>query len=281
LTTPISEAAIVGIANGLALKGTPAVVEIMFGDFVTLAFDQLVNHAAKFRHMYGTERSFPLVVRMPMGGGRGYGPTHSQSLEKHLAGVPGTQLFVLHGRTHVARFYADLLGSVDSPSIVIENKLLYSRSASDDFPAGYALLETAGTFPTSMLRPNLKADITLVAIGGQSSVAEQAAARLRDEDELVCEILLPLRLYPLDTGPILESLRRTKRLVIVEEGTRGYDLAAELAVSVLEHWEESVPFRMKRLAAREIALPSALPLERQVLPSVDELCRLCRELYSA
>ncbi|MFV0276921.1 MAG: hypothetical protein ACK5HY_07025, partial [Parahaliea sp.] len=92
LNTPISEAAIVGIGNGLALGGKRPVVEIMFGDFLTLCFDQILNHAAKFRGMYNRQVENPLVVRTPMGGGRGYGPTHSQNLEKHFAGVPGLRV---------------------------------------------------------------------------------------------------------------------------------------------------------------------------------------------
>ena len=97
-----------GIGNGLALGGFRPVVEIMFGDFMTLCFDQLVNHAAKFNGMYDGRVTVPILVRAPMGGGRGYGPTHSQNLEKHLAGAPGLALLVLHGRTAIAGLFADL-----------------------------------------------------------------------------------------------------------------------------------------------------------------------------
>ena len=89
LNTPISEAAIVGIATGMAMRGLKPIVEIMFGDFITLAADQIVNHATKFNMMYANKVNVPLVIRTPMGGGRGYGPTHSQSLEKYFLGVPG------------------------------------------------------------------------------------------------------------------------------------------------------------------------------------------------
>src|SRR5512138_978221 len=92
LTTPISEAAILGVANGMALRGLRPVAEIMFGDFVTLVADQIINHAAKFRWMYNDQVRVPLVVRAPMGGRRGYGPTHSQTLEKLFLGVPGLQM---------------------------------------------------------------------------------------------------------------------------------------------------------------------------------------------
>ena len=278
-TTPISEAAIVGVANGLALMGHRVVVEIMFGDFITLAFDQLVNHTAKFTQMYGVKKSLPLVIRTPMGGGRGYGPTHSQSLEKHLAGVAGTQLFVLHGRAAVFRFYRELLSSVDAPAIVIENKLLYAKSAAQHWPAGFTLYHSAERFPVSIMRLPGQADITLVAVGSMSSLAEQVAVRLHEEDEITCELIFPLRIYPLDVSVIFESLRQTGRLVVVEEGTHGFDLGAEVIASLAERWTGPQPFRVRRLAAREMSLPSALPLESRVLPSCAELQQLCWEIY--
>ena len=103
LTTPISEAGIVGLASGMALRGLRPVVEIMFGDFTTLIADQLINHAAKFRWMYNDQVRVPLVVRTPMGGRRGYGPTHSQTLEKHFLGVP-VDLHLVPPPGHLASF---------------------------------------------------------------------------------------------------------------------------------------------------------------------------------
>ena len=162
LTTPISEACIVGLGCGLALMGTTAIVEIMFGDFMTLAFDQIVNHAAKFKQMYGESRRFPLLIRTPMGGGRGYGPTHSQSLEKHFAGIAGVDLFVLHGRSRVSSFYQTLLDKIDTASIVIEHKLLYPKQSDRAIAPYYALQETNERYPTTILRHAEDPDITLV-----------------------------------------------------------------------------------------------------------------------
>jgi 2-oxoisovalerate dehydrogenase E1 component len=214
-----------------------------------------------------------------MGGGRGYGPTHSQSLEKHLAGVPGTQLFLLHRRTHVQRFYQDLLFQLDTPSIVIENKSLYAKSANQQWPLNYQLLESKEKFPVSVLRLPEEADITLVAFGGASDLAEQAAVHLYKEEEIVAELIYPLQVYPLDVSVILESLRRTKRLVVVEEGACGFDLGAEVIASISERWKETESFRVARLGAKEIALPSALSLEREVLPTLSALLQLCLETY--
>jgi 2-oxoisovalerate dehydrogenase E1 component len=278
-TSPISEAGIAGIANGLALMGRRVVVEIMFGDFITLAFDQLVNHAAKFKHMYGDEKRVPVILRTPMGGGRGYGPTHSQSLEKHLAGVPGTQLFVLHGRANVSSFYTQLLSSCDTPSVVIENKTLYTKAANQQLPDTHTLFESEETFPTSVLKPATPADITLVAFGGTSAIAEEAAKRLQEEEEIAVEIILPLQVYPLNIATILESVRSTRRVVVLEEGAHGFNLGAEVIARLSEQWDEKDAFKAARVAAKETALPSALPLERRVLPSANELFEICVEVY--
>ncbi len=133
--TPISEAAIVGLGNGLALSGLVPVCEIMFGDFLTLAADQLINHASKFNYMYNDQVDLRLVVRTPMGGKRGYGPTHSQSLEKHFLGLPGTtDAAPCTHRYDPGLIYDTLFATIDRPTIVIENKLLYGLRVADTGP---------------------------------------------------------------------------------------------------------------------------------------------------
>ena len=126
LTTPISEAAIVGVANGMALRGLRPVAEIMFGDFLTLSADQLVNHAAKFRWMYDDHVRVPMVVRVPMGGHRGYGPTHSQSLEKIFLGVPGLKVVAPNTLGDPGRLLESAIFD-DDPVLFVEHKLLYTR----------------------------------------------------------------------------------------------------------------------------------------------------------
>ncbi len=137
--TPISEALIVGLGNGLALAGLRPVCEIMFGDFLTLAADQWLNHAAKFRYMYNEQVQVPLIVRTPMGGRRGYGPTHSQSIEKHFLGVPGTRVLAVNHRSDPGEFYDCLFARIAEPTLVIENKLLYAHRVSEELPPGFAL----------------------------------------------------------------------------------------------------------------------------------------------
>jgi len=126
LTTPISEAAIVGVASGMALRGLRPVAEIMFGDFVTLIADQIVNHAAKFRWMYNDQVRVPLVVRTPMGGRRGYGPTHSQSLEKMFLGVPGLHVVAPNTLGDPGQLLEAAIAD-DDPVLFVEHKLLYTR----------------------------------------------------------------------------------------------------------------------------------------------------------
>src|SRR5262249_39185940 len=216
--TPISEAAIVGLGNGLALLGLVPVCEIMFGDFLTLAADQLVNHASKFRYMYKGRVEPKLVVRTPMGGKRGYGPTHSQSLEKHFLGLPGTMMLALHHRHDPGRIYDALFAAIDRPTIVIENKLLYGLRAGDSAPEGFVLEETEEPFPTSRIRPLGEPDVTILCYGGMLPDVEKALEPLFEEHEIACEVVCPTRIYPLDPRPVLESVLRTGRLLVVEEG---------------------------------------------------------------
>jgi len=277
INTPISEAGIVGIANGLALGGRRPVVEIMFGDFLGLCFDQLVNHAAKFRGMYNGRVSSAIVVRTPMGGGRGYGPTHSQNLEKHFAGIPGLRVVVLHGRARIAALYASLRDSVE-PTLVIENKLLYRERGDAALPVGYEALETADPFPTTVLRPSLAPDLTLVAFGRMSTIAELVAVELQAE-EIGVEIVLPLSVSPFDARPVLESVARTSRLVVVEEGAAHFDLASEVIAAAAQAYGGPGRLHVRRIAARPQPIPNALPLELDCLPSLATVRAACLELY--
>ncbi len=125
ITTPISEAGIVGVAAGMALRGLLPVVEIMFGDFITLIADQVINHAAKFRWMYNNQVRVPIVIRTPMGGRRGYGPTHSQTMEKFFIGVPGLRVLAPNTFSDPGDLLSKAIFEDNDPVLFIENKLLY------------------------------------------------------------------------------------------------------------------------------------------------------------
>ena len=199
--TPISESALVGLGNGLALNGFLPVCEVMFGDFLGLAFDQLLNHASKFRYMYNDQVRVPLVVRTPMGGKRGYGPTHSQSIEKHFMGLPGTRMLALHSRYDPGLVYDEVLSSIDRPTIIIENKLLYGLRVTDQVPNGFTLEHSQEQFPTTRIRPLGDPDLTVLCYGGMLVDVERAIQQLCDEHEIFCEVVCPLQLYPFNPWP--------------------------------------------------------------------------------
>ena len=278
LNTPISEAAIVGVGNGLALAGRRPVVEIMFGDFLALCFDQILNHAAKFHGMYNRQVTNPLVIRTPMGGGRGYGPTHSQNIEKHFVGVPGVRVLVLHCRTRIEAMYR-ALRDCRTPVLIIENKLLYRERGDAPLPGACVMFETGDEFPATVLRPEGEPDLTLVAFGRMSVLAERAAARLRDEEEIEVELIFPLQVSPLNPHVVLDSVARTGKLLVVEEGAAGFDLGAEVIAAASIAHRGAAPLRCRRLAARPIPIPSATVLEQQVLPSIEGIVTACLELF--
>jgi 2-oxoisovalerate dehydrogenase E1 component len=264
--TPISEAAIVGVANGMALQGFIPVAEIMFGDFIFLAGDQFVNHAAKFRYMYNEQVSVPVIVRTPMGGKRGYGPTHSQSVEKHFMGLPGTLMLALNSRQDPCLVYDRLFANIDRPTMVIENKLLYGMRMSEPLPPGYVLEYDDDVFPCVRIRPEGPPDITVVCYGGMLPDVERAVGHLFEEHELICEVMCPVQIYPLNLSPICESVKRSGRLLVVEEGLAFAAFGAEVIAALCERMPGQIK-AVSRLASRRHPIPSAGPLERETLPN--------------
>jgi len=276
--TPISELSLAGVGNGLALGGFKPIVEFMFGDFTMLAADQWVNHAGKFRFMFNDKVRMPVILRTPMGGKRGYASTHSQSLEKHLLGLPDTQALCLHHRYSPARLYADLIETIDRPTLVIENKILYGQHCSSDAPPGFSLLREAGeAFPMVRLKPHAPADVTICALGGMATEAEKALLRLFEEEEIVGDLFLPTRLYPFDVDALLDSVEATRRLVIVEEGQGFVSLSSEIIAQFAERYPQfGVAFR--RVTAAPVPIPAARPLEEQCLPGARDIVELVVEV---
>jgi pyruvate/2-oxoglutarate/acetoin dehydrogenase E1 component len=271
LTTPVSEAGIVGLGVGMALRGLRPVVEIMFGDFVLLAADQLVNHAAKLRWMTGDQARVPLVVRAPMGGGRGYGPTHSQSLEKHLMGAPGL-------RTIAAAAFGDpgalLRAAVledEDPVLFLEHKLLYATPLQPvERGPEWDVESTGGAYPTYRIRvAGAPAPVlTIAAYGYAAEIARRSLPVLALQHEVFAELVIDTRLTPMDPAALMDSLRHTHRLLTVEEGTRALGWGAEVLASALDSMVGGL--RAGRVAALDLPIPAARPLEDAVLPSVDK-----------
>lgn len=277
LSTPISEAAIVGLGNGLALQGLRPVCEIMFGDFLTLAADQIINHAAKFAYMYNGKVSVPLIVRTPMGGKRGYGPTHSQSLEKHFLGLPGTLVLALHHRFDPASIYDTLFETLDRPALVVENKLLYTTHVSDEVPAGFVLEHSQERYPCTRLRPLAAPDVTVVCYGGLLQDVEKAVDRLFEEHDIVCEVICPVQLYPLNVGAIVESVAATGRLVVVEEG-HGFAAFGSEVIARVHELAPGTLKRSRRVCAPEHPIPACKPLEIDLFPGEAHVVQAIREV---
>ncbi len=281
INTPISEAGIMGVGIGLALAGFRPIIELMFGDFITLAFDQLVNHAAKFRMMYNCQVSVPLIIRTPMGAGRGYGPTHSQSLEKHVVGVPGLNVYILHHRANIHQFYSYLFQNTKEPSIIIENKLLYAVRGNQEILDGFfEMYETDDIYPTTVVKPRERADITICAFGRMALLAEEAAADLFENEEIIVELFFPLSVSPLDIAAILDSVKMTKKLLVIEEGTPFYNLGSEVVARINENWDEDDAFRSRRISSKEMPVPSSGPMEKEYLPSKETIIDRCKELFN-
>jgi 2-oxoisovalerate dehydrogenase E1 component len=274
--TPISEAAIVGLGNGMALGGMLPVVEIMFGDFLTLAADQIINHAAKFRFMYNDQVTVPLVIRTPMGGKRGYGPTHSQSIEKHFLGLPDTMMIALHSRVDPGFIYDRLFATIDRPTIVIENKLLYGMRLSEKVAPGFVLEHTDERFPTTRLRPEATPHLTMLCYGGMLPETERAADQLFEEHEIVAEVICPVQLYPLNLSPIMESVRQSGRLLIVEEGLGFAAFSAEVVAQLCER-APGVLQKVRRLASKGHPIPASREMENEALPTTQSIVATAAE----
>jgi len=273
--SPVSEAALIGIAAGLAMNGFRPITEIMFGDFLGLAFDQLLNHASKFPLMYNGGIKAPLIVRTPMGGRRGYGPTHSQSLEKHFLGIPGMRVVALNGRVSPRRIYRELLRPAEGPTLVIENKVLYTRPLRHSAPLGFGVEMSSHPMPWVRVFPlEHQAQATVLCYGEMLDEAEDAIDRAFENDLLV-EILCPTMLYPFDSRPLQESVARTGRLLTVEEGGTFAGLGAE-AISRLS--QAGIHPAVCRLGWDGM-IPSSFELENRCLPNsqtiVQALMRLC------
>lgn len=278
--TPISEAAISGIGNGLALSGFKPVVEIMFGDFMTLVADQWINHASKFKWMYNDQVEVPIVFRTPMGGNRGYGPTHSQSLEKHFLGVPGTRVLCLNHRYNPEFLYDKLFELGDIPTLVIENKVLYGKYISTDVNNGFELLFSNEQFPTVFLKPNEPAQITFIAIGGVSTSVEEAVHRLFEEEEIVAEVFMPTQLYPFSISYLKENISNSKKLIIVEEGQGFVSISSEIIAQVAEEMS-TLGIAVTRVVSNVSHIPTSRPMEEASLVNTEKIFNKAKEFYYA
>jgi len=258
ITTPISEAGIVGVATGLAIKGHPVCVEIMFGDFLTLAADQIINHMAKLPWVYANQISVPVVIRTPMGGRRGYGATHSQSLEKHFCGVPGLTVVAISQYADINNIYSNAFNSA-LPHLIIENKTVYPKEMEKN---PYASVSDA--------------DIVMISYGGCIEDCVKAAKHLHDQEEVVVKVVEINTISPLNHTAVKNAVGKTKNVLVVEEGAKGWGFAAEVAHALVSRHSTN----FASISAPDHPIPSSKLWESRILPSVDTVVKSAMDLIN-
>ena len=270
MDTPISEAAIAGAALGAALAGMRPILEIMFSDFVTIAMDMIVNHAAKIRYMSGGQAKAPFVLRTASGCGTGAGAQHSQSLESWFCHIPG--LIVVS--PSCPRDAKGLLKSAvrdDNPVIFYEHKLLYKT-------AGYV---PDGDFTVPIGKADVKrsgGDISIISYSA-STLNCLEAARVLSREGISAEVVDLRTLRPLDTGTIIKSVSKTGRALIVHEACKTVGLGAEISALIAESETfAKLKAPVKRVCGLDIPVPYSHPLERIFAPCVDSVTAAAKEL---
>lgn len=271
ITSPVSEAGLVGIGVGMALRGLRPIVEIMFGDFLLLGADQWVNHATKLRWMSADQVRVPIVVRTPMGGYRGYGPTHSQTFEKHVLGAAGGKVVAIHTLQDPGQTLWNAVFEMDDPVLFIEHKALYPQNLfSLESPGDFEIVSDEELMPNYRIRiaGAPPSQITIVSYGYMGELARSAQLRLAYEREIFADLVLFTELLPPDPRLLMENLASTRRLLTVEEGTRTLGWGAEIGSRTIEKLPGT---RLKRVAAKDMPVPAAQTLETAMLPGVDEI----------
>jgi pyruvate/2-oxoglutarate/acetoin dehydrogenase E1 component len=268
LTTPISEAALTGMANGMALRGLRPVLEIMFGDFLSLCVDQILNHGAKFRTMYNNSVTVPVTIRSPVGGGRGYGPTHSQCLEKLFFGIPEIRIVAPSVFCDAGAVLRQAVLD-DKLVLFLEHKLLYPvELLSAATGLSVETVRDGVGYPVAMLRNyhSGSPDVTLITYGGMSRFAVSLLHRMTEEEinVLAC---VPTLIKPLPFDLLRSAAEETGRVVVAEEGCLQWGWGAEIAARMHESLFGRLRAAVRRVAAVDIAIPAARTLERAVLPT--------------
>ncbi len=269
VNTPISEGGFTGMAVGMALTGMRPVVEYMFMDFMTLATDQILNHAAKFRAVYGEQAQVPIVFRTAAGAGRSYGATHSQMLEGWFMAVPGLKVVAPATAEDAKGLMISAIRDND-PVLVMEHKDLYKLRMpvpihTEPIPFGVAKVLRAGDA------------ITLVAYSKMTHVIALAAVQLAKEG-INAEVIDLRSLKPLDTGTLTTSVMKTGRALVVTEAPAFAGPSAEIALQIFEHAFEYLNAPVARLTMPESSIPFCPDLEKCFIPGVDDVVNAVRQL---
>jgi pyruvate/2-oxoglutarate/acetoin dehydrogenase E1 component len=270
--TPISENTIVGMGVGAAMTGLRPIVELMTINFSLLAMDQIVNHMATIHYMFGGQVTVPMVVRMPQGAGHQLGPTHSHCLEAIFLHVPG-MLVAVPSTPADAKGLLKAAVRDDNPVVFIEHESLYGQRGDvpDDgdhvVDFGQAAIRREG------------ADVTLVGISRMALTAQKAAEVLEEEHEVDAEVIDPRTLRPLDLDTILDSVRKTNRCVIVEEGWPHGGVGANLAALIQEQAFDWLDAPVARGTGADLPMPYSKPLEQIAFPHEPQVVQAVLALF--
>ncbi len=264
--TPISENTIVGTGVGAAMAGLRPVVEMMTVNFSLLAADQIINHAAAIPYMFGGAVRVPMVIRMPGGGGHQLGPTHSHSFEAMYLHVPGLLVACpstpADGKALLKTAIRD-----DNPVIFMEHETLYGargevpENGDETLRFGEAAVRREGT------------DVTIIAILKMAQVAENAAKQLSSEHDVEAEVIDPRTLRPLDLDTILESVRKTNRVVLVEEGWPHGGVGANVAALIQEQAFDYLDAPIQRVTGADVPMPYSKRLEQAAIPHEEHVIK--------
>lgn len=266
--TPISESAIVGAAIGAALMGMRPIAEMQFADFISCAFDQITNFAAKCRYRWGA--GVPMVIRGPSGGGIHGGPYHSQNPEMHYVHTPGLKV-VAPSTVYDAKGLIKAAIRDEDPVVYFEHKFLYRRLKDElpegdwTVPIGKADIKRAGS------------DISVITYGAMVHLALEAAATLAN-DGIELEVVDLRTLVPLDKERVLDSVKKTSKVILLHEDVRTGGIAGELAAIIAEEAFEYLDGPIMRITAPDTPVPYSPPLEEFFLPKTSDIIRVARQL---
>jgi pyruvate dehydrogenase E1 component beta subunit len=262
IDTPISEAAIVGAATGAAMSGLKPVVEIMFMDFSTLAMDAIVNQAAKAHFMFGGQRPVPMVVRTPHGGGLNAGPQHSQCLEAWFAHIPGLKVVC---PSSAANAYGLLRAAIDDPNpvIFVEHKGLYAKKTEVENSRSSQIIGKAAV-------ARVGTDATIVSYGASVNTALEAADLLAEKG-IEVEIVDLQSIQPWDRDAVLDSVKKTNRLVIAHEAVEAFGVGAEIAATIADIGFDYLDAPIVRVGAAFMPVPFAASLESGYSPDASDI----------
>lgn len=282
LNTPIAELGFFGAAVGAAIMGMRPIVDVQYGDFLFLAMDQIVNNAAKLRYMSGGTIKTPLVMRAPIGA-TGRGSQHAQSMERYFTGVPGIKVVAV-SNAYDAKGVLKSAVRDDNPVLIFEHKLLYGSKGARTEPgavdATSDIPDDDYTVPLDravVRRPG--AQVTILAWLLMLHFAEQAAAQLADQG-IDAEVIDVRSLSPLDYATIGESVRKTGRVVIVEEGPKTGGVSAEIAAGILERFGDSLLAPIARVASADVPVPFTPVLENAYRPDVPRIIDAAMRIVS-